>query len=70
MKKIDTLYPKGGGNMIEKLYSVMEGNTVIAEHMTIEHALLLVKALFEQYYNERDCSYIIHLEEQEKEENQ
>ncbi len=56
--------------MMEKYYSVMEGDTVLAEHMTIEHALLFIKALFEQYYNERDCSYIIHLEESEKEENQ
>lgn len=56
--------------MIQNYYSVLEGDIVLAEHMSLDHALLFIKALFEHYYNERDCSYIIHLEESKKEENQ
>lgn len=44
-------------------YSVLdENNCILAEHMSIEHALLFIKALFDAYYHDCDCTYIIHKE--------
>ena len=34
-------------------YSVMIENTVVAKGMSIEHAVLFVKAIFDEYYNEK-----------------
>ncbi len=40
-------------------YRVLYNEIVIAEKMTIETALLLVKALFEKFWQESDCHYTI-----------
>lgn len=38
--------------MTEKKYRVLVDDTVVAENMNLETALLLAKALFEKYYAE------------------
>lgn len=40
-------------------YRVLYDDIVIAEHMTLETACLLVRAMFETYYNEPDLHYTI-----------
>ena len=39
-------------------YSVWYGTVMLADHMTLDNALLFIKALFEKFWNE-DCAYII-----------
>ena len=39
--------------MNEKKYYVTIDNHTIAENMTLEYALMLTKAIFETYYNDR-----------------
>lgn len=34
-------------------YSVMIDNIVVAKGMSIEHAVIFVKAIFNEYYNEK-----------------
>lgn len=43
-------------------YSVLYNDIVLAQHMTLENALLFVKALFQEYYNELDSAYTIRKE--------
>ena len=38
--------------MTDKKYKVLIGNDVVAEGMDIKTATILVRALFEEYYNE------------------
>jgi len=38
--------------MNEKKYKVLEGKTILASDMTIDNALIFIKAYFEKYYNE------------------
>lgn len=45
-------------------YSVLYNDIVLAKGMTLETALLLVKALFETYFNEYDIHYTIMKEPQ------
>ena len=40
-------------------YSVWYGDVMLADHLSIENALIFIKALFEHYYNETDAAYII-----------
>lgn len=35
-------------------YSVMIDNIVVAKGMSIEHAVLFVRAIYNEYYNEKD----------------
>ena len=48
-------------------YRVLYGDIVIAEKMTLETALLLLKALFEKFWQEPSCQYTIEKMEQEGE---
>ena len=47
--------------MSENKYYVTIDNHTIAENMTLEHALILVKAIFETYYN--DHSLVVAIAE-------
>lgn len=40
-------------------YRVLYEEIIIAEKMTLETALLLVKALFEKFWQEPNCHYTI-----------
>lgn len=42
--------------MFERKYKVIVDNTVVAENMDLETATILVKALFERYYEEVDLT--------------
>ncbi len=46
--------------MAEWVYKVVDdrGNT-IADHMTLENAVILLKGMFSEYYNESAISYSI-----------
>lgn len=46
--------------MVEWVYKVVDdrGNT-IADHMNLENAVILLKGLFSEYYNEPAISYSI-----------
>ncbi len=46
--------------MVEWVYKVVDdrGNT-IADHMTLENAVILLKGMFSEYYNESAISYSI-----------
>lgn len=47
-------------SMEQYLYSILdEHDNVIASDMTMDTALILLKALFMEYYNEPDISYQI-----------
>lgn len=47
-------------SMEQYLYSILdEHDNVIASDMTMDTALILLKALFMEYYNESDISYQI-----------
>lgn len=50
--------------MYENRYYVIIDNEVCAERLTLEHALILVKSLFESYYN--DHSMTISVREMER----
>lgn len=46
--------------MEQYLYNILdEHDNVIASDMTMDTALILLKALFSEYYNEPDISYQI-----------
>lgn len=45
------------------LYKVSTLNVDVARHMPLETALILVKALMVEYYNETDIEYTIKREE-------
>lgn len=45
--------------MKNEYYKVLCGDIVIADHMTLETACILVKALFEQYWQELTLHYTI-----------
>lgn len=51
--------------MSEKKYCVTIDNHTIAENMTLEYALMLTKAIFETYYNDR--SMVVAIAEMSKE---
>ncbi len=44
-------------------YSVYYNDIVLAQHMTLENALLFIKALFHEHYNETDIAYSIKKEQ-------
>ena len=48
------------------LYKVSTGNVDIARDMSLETALILVKALMLEYYADPDIEYIIKREKKEK----
>ncbi len=48
-------------------YKVLIDETTIAENMGIETALILVKALFEEYYNDYSMKVIIMKMEKQEE---
>ena len=50
--------------MIESKYKVLIDNTVIAEEMDIKTATVLIRALFEEYYN--DHSMVISIKEMDR----
>ena len=55
--------------MEETLYSVVDldnGHKVVAKDMTIDIATILVKALFQEYYNEINISYGIVKQESDR----
>lgn len=51
-------------------YKVLIDETTIAENMGIETALILVKALFEEYYNDHSMKIIIKRMEETDEESE
>lgn len=48
-------------------YRVLYDGIVLAEKMTLETALILLKALFEHYYNEPLAHYTIEKQEEDTE---
>lgn len=50
--------------MDEKKYKVLINDEVVAEGMNINTAVVLVKALFEEYYN--DYSMIVSIKEMDR----
>ena len=50
---------KGGTKMIEYVYEVWYGSTMLAGGMTQENALLFVGAYFDKYYNENHIEVTI-----------
>ena len=54
--------------MNEEYYRVRTDNDVLADHMTLETALMLLKALFEKYYREPGPYIIEKVHQQEVEE--
>ena len=50
--------------MTEKRYKVLIDNQVVAQDMNIETAIILVKALFEKYYN--DFAMTVSVREMER----
>ena len=48
-------------------YSVLYGELVLAQHMTLETAMLLVEAMFQKFWAEGNLSYTIKKEETENE---
>ena len=50
--------------MGEKKYKVLINQEVVAKDMDIKTATILVKALFEEYYN--DCNMTISIKEEER----
>lgn len=50
--------------MNENKYYVTVDNKVVAENVTLEFALIFVKAIFEHYYNEHDM--VIAIAEMER----
>lgn len=45
--------------MVEDRYNVLIGTTIQAENMTLENALLFVKALFQTYWADPDIAITI-----------
>ena len=43
-------------------YSVMYSNIPLAQHMTLENALIFIEALFQKFFEEDDISYSIKRE--------
>ena len=50
---------EGGMSMACDYYRVLYRDIVIAERMTLETACILVKALFEHFWEEPSCQYTI-----------
>lgn len=50
--------------MTDKKYKVLINNKVVAQKMDIKTATTLVRALFEEYYN--DCGMTISIREMER----
>ena len=50
--------------MEEKKYKVLINNEVVAKDMDIRTATVLVKALFEEYYN--DCTMAITINQEDR----
>lgn len=48
--------------MEEKMYCVLIEDEIVATGMDSEIAILLVKAIFEEYYNEKDLSVTVRRE--------
>lgn len=55
--------------MFERKYKVIVGNMVVAENMDLETATILVKALFERYYEEVDLTVSVKKMEMVESEN-
>ena len=53
--------------MPERIYKLYIGEELIAESVSIETALILIKALFVEYYNEKNIK--ITIQEMERSEN-
>lgn len=45
--------------MLENKYSVLIGDNVIANDMSLQNAIIFVKSLFEEYYNDTNLSITI-----------
>lgn len=53
--------------MSEDSYRILFHDIVLADHMTLSTALILLEALFRKFYNEPSGQYIIEkMEEQER----
>lgn len=50
--------------MYEKKYKVLINNEVVAKDMYIRTATVLVRALFEEYYN--DCTMTVSVQEEDR----
>lgn len=48
--------------MISENYNVLIDGIIVAEGMSLEHALIFIKALFAEYYNDTDLSVSIERE--------
>ena len=51
--------------MPERRYELYIGEELIAESLSIETALILIKALFAEYYNEKNMKITLQEMEQE-----
>ena len=45
--------------MLENKYSVLIGDNVIANDMSLQNAIIFIKGLFEEYYNDKNLSITI-----------
>ena len=54
----------GGLTMEERKYKVLIENTVVAENMAIRTATILLRALFEEFYN--DHTMVISIREEDR----
>lgn len=45
--------------MHEDKYLIKDGEFVVARDLTLTNALILVRGLFEEYFNDKDISYEI-----------
>ena len=55
---------RGKYKMSEKKYKVLINNEVVAERMDIKTATVLIRALFEEYYN--DYTMTVSIKEMDK----
>ncbi len=56
--------------MIETKYNVLIGKQIIAKDMTLDNAVIFLKGLFNEYYNDPMLAVTIEVTKNEEEENQ
>ncbi len=56
--------------MIEIKYNVLIGKQIVAKDMTLDNAVIFLKGLFNEYYNDLMLAVTIEVAKNEEEENQ
>ena len=56
--------------MIEIKYNVLIGKQIVAKDMTLDNAVIFLKGLFNEYYNDPMLAVTIEVAKNEEEENQ